>query len=91
MSSKHAGPINIGSDVSINLTDLAMMIIKETNSESNIIYQDGHIFFSELPLPNIKKAKDDLAWMPVVTLDNGLKKTIFALQAQKRLQGFYNI
>ncbi|MBN2884968.1 NAD-dependent epimerase/dehydratase family protein [Patescibacteria group bacterium] len=88
MNSKHMGPINIGSDVNINLTDLAMMVIKETNSESNIIYQDGHIFFSELSLPNIKKAKDELGWMPVVTLENGLKKTIFALQAQKRLQGF---
>ena len=88
MKSKHMGPVNVGSDVSVNLTDLAMMIIKETNSESNIIYQDGHIFFSELSLPDIKKAKDDLGWMPVVTLENGLKKTIFALQAQKRLQGF---
>lgn len=88
MKSKHMGPINIGSDVSVNLTDLAMMIIKETNSESNIVYQDGHIFFSELSLPDIKKAKDELGWMPVVTLENGLKKTIFALQAQKRLQGF---
>jgi len=88
MTSKYQGPINVGSDVSINLTDLAMMIIKETNSSSNIAYQDGHIFFSELSLPDIKKVKDELGWMPVVTLENGLKKTIFALQAQKRLQGF---
>jgi len=88
MKSNYMGPVNIGSDVSVNLTDLAMMIIQETNSESNIVYQDGHIFFSELSLPDIKKAKDDLGWMPVVTLENGLKKTIFALQAQKRLQGF---
>ena len=88
MHSKHPGPINIGSDVDVNLTDLAMMIIQETSSDSNIAYTDSRIFVSELALPDIKLAKEELGWMPVVTLENGLKKTIFSLQAQKRLRGF---
>jgi UDP-glucuronate decarboxylase len=88
MDSKQAGPINIGSDVDVNFTDLAMMIIRETNSESKIIYADSRLFISELVLPNISLAKESLNWMPVVTLENGLKKTIFSLQAQKRLRGF---
>lgn len=88
MSSKQAGPVNIGSDVDVNLTDLAMMIIRATNSESNIVYNDARLFVSELVLPDIRLARESLGWMPVVTLENGLEKTIFALQAQKRLRGF---
>ena len=88
MNSKQAGPINIGSDVDVNLTDLAMMIIREIGSESKIVYGDSRIFITELTLPDIKKAKEELSWMPVVTLENGLKKTIFSLQAQKRLRAF---
>lgn len=88
MKSEHQGPINIGSDVDVNLTDLAMMIIKATNSSSSIKYEEAKLFMKELALPDISQAKELLGWMPVVTLENGLKKTIFSLQAQKRLQSF---
>lgn len=88
MNSDLPGPINIGSDVDVNLTDLVNLIIKETGSRSKIVYEDSRLFFSELILPNIRLAKDELGWMPVVTLENGLKKTIFDIQAHKRLQGF---
>ena len=88
MGSKEAGPINIGSDVDVNFTDLAMMIIRATNSDSRIVYKDERLFMSELVLPDIRLARENLGWMPVVTLENGLNKTIFALQAQKRLRGF---
>ena len=82
------GPINIGSDVDVSLVDLVKIIIRETNSQSLITHSDSHLFFSELILPDIRKAKNELNWMPVVTLENGLKKTIFDIQARKRLQGF---
>ncbi|MGE5426183.1 MAG: NAD-dependent epimerase/dehydratase family protein [Bacillota bacterium] len=88
MNSKHAGPINLGSDVDVNFTDLAMMIIRQLGSESKIVYGDSRLFVSELALPDIRLAKEELSWMPIVTLENGLKKTIFALQAQKRLREF---
>ena len=88
MSSDLAGPINIGSDVDVNLTDLVKMIIKETESTSNITYAERALFISELALPDIRLAKEELGWMPVVTLENGLKKTIFDIKANKKLQGF---
>lgn len=88
MRSDLNGPINIGSDVDVNLTDLAMIIIKQTNSSSNIKYQESKLFMSELILPNTELARHKLAWLPIVTLENGLKKTIFALQADKRLHRF---
>ncbi len=88
MSSDSAGPLNIGSDVDIKLADLVSMIIRETGSQSKIVYADSQLFFSELVLPDIRLAKNELNWMPVVTLENGLKKTIFDIKANKKLQGF---
>ncbi|MFA5184320.1 MAG: NAD-dependent epimerase/dehydratase family protein [Patescibacteria group bacterium] len=87
MASEQAGPLNIGSDVDINLTELVQLIIKETGSQSKITYADRELFISELTLPDIRLAKEELGWMPVVTLENGLKKTIFDLKAGKRLHG----
>jgi len=88
MKSELAGPVNVGSDVDVKLSDLVQIIIKETKSQSKIIYGDRKLFFSELTLPDIHLAKNELGWMPVVTLENGLKKTIFDIKAHKKLQGF---
>lgn len=88
MTTDIAGPINIGSDVDIKLSKLVDIIIKATGSESTVSYTDSPLFISELVLPNIRLAKEGLNWMPVVTLENGLKKTIFDIQAHERLQGF---
>jgi len=88
MNSELTGPINIGSDVDTRLVDLVNMIISLTNSSSKITYAEGKLFLSELVLPEIHLARNELGWMPVVTLENGLKKTIFEIEANKRLQGF---
>jgi len=64
------------------------MIIRDTESSSQITYSEQKLFMSELLLPDIYKARNELGWMPVVTLENGIKKTIFSLQASNRLQGF---
>lgn len=77
MTTDIAGPINIGSDVDIKLSALVDIIIKATESQSTIGYVESRLFVSELALPDIRRAKEELNWMPVVTLENGLKKTIF--------------
>jgi len=90
MSSEIVGPINIGSDVRINLSDLAYLIIKEAGASSKVVYQPSNLFMSELLLPDIYLARNELSWMPVVTLENGLKKTLFSLRASSGLQNFNN-
>lgn len=87
INSELPGPLNIGSDVDIKFRDLVELIIKEIGSKSQIIHTDNRLFVSELALPNIYLAKNELNWMPVVTLENGLKKTIFDIKANKKLQG----
>ena len=82
------GPYNVGSDVDSSFQKIAEIIISETNSHSQLRFEEEKLFMTELLLPDIKKIRNELGWMPVVTLENGLKKTIFDLQAQKRLHIF---
>ncbi|MFH0955608.1 MAG: NAD-dependent epimerase/dehydratase family protein [Candidatus Falkowbacteria bacterium] len=86
MDSNAQGPVNIGSDVDMNLEKICEMIIKILDSKSEIKYVDKHLFISELCLPDITRAREELGWMPVVTLENGLKKTIDDLRASKGLK-----
>ncbi|MFA5163103.1 MAG: NAD-dependent epimerase/dehydratase family protein [Patescibacteria group bacterium] len=87
MNSALNGPINLGSDVDIKLADLAAMIIAAAGSQSKIVHAETKLFMSELLLPDIHKARNELNWMPVVTLENGIKKTVFALRANTQLRG----
>jgi UDP-glucuronate decarboxylase len=86
MTSDLAGPINIGSDVDVKMTDFVNMIIKETESSSKVVFENSKLFFSELILPDIHVARNQLNWMPVVTLENGIKKTVFDIEAHKKLK-----
>lgn len=82
------GPYNVGSDVDSSFRRVAEIIINETGASSQIRFEAEKLFMTELLLPDIRKIKEELSWMPVVTLENGLKKTIFNLQAHKRLHTF---
>lgn len=86
MDSNILEPINIGSDVDANLANVCQAIIKILNSKSKVEYADKHLFISELGLPDITKAREELGWMPIITLENGLKKTIDDLRASKGLK-----
>jgi len=80
-----SGPYNIGSDVDARLSDVAQKIIEMTGSKSKIKFADKIEFMTPLCLPSIKKIREDLGWMPVVTLNKGLEKTIDDLRASKGL------
>lgn len=82
------GPVNLGSDLDIPIIDVAQRIIEMTGSTSKITFQPPLIFMTPLGLPDLTKAKDKLGWLPLVTLDDGLKKTIDYTVAHKGLLGF---
>jgi UDP-glucuronate decarboxylase len=95
MESDIAGPINIGSDVDIPIAKVAQKIIDMTGSSSKVAFSDPTMFMSELPLPDISRATAELGWLPIVTLENGLRKAIDELRASKGLKvvgmdGFLN-
>lgn len=80
------GPINIGSDVPVRLADLAEKIICRVGAKSRIRYEKPIQFMSQLSLPDINRAKIELGWMPIITIDKGLELTIYELRAAKGLK-----
>ncbi len=79
------GPVNLGSDQDIRLIDVANKIIEMTGSSSKIVFESPLLFMTPLGLPDIRKAKELLGWMPLVRLEDGLQKAIDYTQAHKSL------
>lgn len=86
MQSDQFGPINIGSDRDVHVTDMAQQVINMTGSKSNIVYAEKMLFMTPLRLPDISKARDLLGWMPLISLEAGLEKTINDLRANKGIK-----
>jgi len=86
MQSDLFGPINIGSDQDVNVTDLANMVIKMIGSKSKVVYAPPILFMTPLKLPDTSQARDLLGWMPLVSLEAGLEKTIADLRANKGIR-----
>lgn len=82
---KNIGPVNIGSDYDMALGDIAKKIVEMTRSTSEIKAADGLLFLSQIGLPDITKAKEQLGWLPLVRLEDGLQKTIDYIRANKLL------
>lgn len=87
MDSEIEEPINIGSDLLINITDLANKIIELTGSKSDIMYSSPDSFMTPLPIPDISKIRNSFGWIPLMTLEKGLEKTIAAMSARKGMVG----
>jgi UDP-glucuronate decarboxylase len=73
---KDPGPVNIGSDYDIRIVDVAKKIAEMTGSASKIRFEAPLLFMSVLGLPDLTRAKDELGWLPLVSLETGLKRSI---------------
>ncbi len=82
------GPVNLGSDLDMPLVDVAQRVIEMTGSTSRITFEPPLMFMTQLGLPDIAKAKEKLGWLPLVRLDEGLKRAIDYTVAHKSLLGF---
>ena len=70
------GPINIGNPHEISMNKLASIILRLTNSKSQIIYKDLPEDDPKRRNPNINLAKNKLNWNPSYSLESGLSNTI---------------
>jgi UDP-glucuronate decarboxylase len=82
---KDPGPVNLGSDYDVKLVDVAKKVIELTNSQSKIVFNPPLLFMSQLGLPDLTRAKEQLGWIPLVSMEQGLKKSIEFAIAQKGL------
>lgn len=79
------GPFNLGNPVEFTVRGLAELVIEITGSKSKI---EHHPLPSDDPKqrkPDIALARDVLGWQPMVTLRDGLLKTILHFDMSMRL------
>lgn len=70
------GPVNIGNPCEYSIIDLANLIIKLTRSSSPIVYKECPPDDPAKRKPDISLAQEHLGWEPVISLEEGLLKTI---------------
>ena len=88
MRTKNNGPFNLGSPEIYKITDVANKIIELTESKSKLKFGEKLLFLREGAFPDITKVKDEIGWFPLVTLEDGLRKTIEYTEAHKNLLVF---
>ncbi len=79
--------VNLGSDEIKRMADIAQMIIEMTHSSSKVVYDDPLLFLSKKGIPDTRRAKESLGWLPLVRLEDGLRKTIDFTIANKESLG----
>lgn len=70
------GPVNLGNPVEFTMLELADKVIKLTGSKSQIVHKALPSDDPTQRKPVIDLAKRELAWEPMIMLDEGLKRTI---------------
>ena len=75
-SNDFTGPVNLGKPTEITVLALAKMIIRMTQSQSNIIFQHLPQDDPKQRQPDITLAQSKLEWSPKISLETGLAKTI---------------
>jgi dTDP-glucose 4,6-dehydratase len=76
LDSREPGPINVGSDAEIAISDLAALVLELTGSDSALDYlplpQDDPV----RRRPDLARARELLHWQPLVDIDEGIIRTI---------------
>ena len=75
-------PVNIGNSHEMTIKELAENIITITGSKSKIAYKALPVDDPKVRQPNIDRAKTILGWEPVVSLRDGLEKTVAWFRTQ---------
>jgi len=88
MYSESNGPFNIGNPDIHKIKDVAEKILNLTESKSGLTKGEDLLFLREGAFPDITRAKEDIGWFPLITLEDGLRKTIDYTKAHKNLLVF---
>ena len=75
-------PVNIGNPQEMTIRQMAEMVLKLTNSKSELVYKDLPVDDPKIRQPDITKANSLLGWQPEIKLEEGLKKTIAWFKTQ---------
>ena len=70
------GPVNLGNPGEFTMLELVEKVIRKTGSRSRIVFRPLPEDDPKMRRPDISLAKRTLGWEPVVSLDEGLERTI---------------
>lgn len=79
------GPVNIGNETEIRISDLAGLIIKMTGSRSKIVHKPLPEDDPAQRKPDISLARKELDWEPSVDIEKGLMKTVDYFKAKIKI------
>ncbi|HPL95332.1 MAG TPA: GDP-mannose 4,6-dehydratase [bacterium] len=77
-------PVNIGSMHAMRFVEVAKLIIELTNSSSKIKLTAPLPYTASQLIPDITLAKESLDWFPIVSFEDGLKRTIEDMRVHLR-------
>jgi len=77
--------VNLGSDQMVNIVDVAQQIISLTKSDSEITFLEPLPFLTNKGIPDLRRAKSTLSWLPLVLLPDGLKRVVDYAVSNKEL------
>ena len=76
MESSSNDPVNLGNPKEMTINAIAQQIVAMTGSRSQIIHRPLPIDDPKVRQPDITRARELLGWVPHVTIDEGLRRTI---------------
>lgn len=69
-------PVNLGSAEAYRLVDIVNQILFLTESNSKVRVEPPLPFMKQQPVPDLSVAKTKIGWFPIVSINDGLLKTI---------------
>ncbi len=78
--------INLGNPMADKAVEVANLVIKLTNSNSRVTFAPLPPYVTLEGAPDITEAKNMIDWFPLVSLEDGLKKTITDIMEAKNLR-----
>ena len=75
LDGEHTGPINIGNENEFTMLELAEVVIRVTNSSSEITFEPLPQDDPTRRRPDLTEATTKLSWKPKVDLETGVTKT----------------
>ncbi len=87
MRSELTGPLNVGSDVSVKVVDVAKQVMALVGGSVAVEFKFHLPYIHRQGMPDLSKAREQLSWFPMVPPEIGLTKTIDYLRARMKTKG----
>jgi dTDP-glucose 4,6-dehydratase len=76
LNSDEVLPTNVGNPAEMTILEFAHKVVELTGSRSEIAFRDLPVDDPKVRQPDISKARRVLGWEPVVSLEDGLRRTL---------------